>query len=168
MEKIIGLLFLIVGLLLVIFPMVSSAFLSIMIGFAMVCFGMSSICLGIVFTDVPRYKYLSIIIGVISLIFGMIFMFFLNALPFLVSFQFLIIGFIMMFYGLLGIIFLDDKKHIVLSIITFIFGILIVALAYFAASQTFLIAVIIGALLIVDGVFALVIGSSKSLIEKYG
>lgn len=168
MEKIIGLLFIIVGLLLVIYPMVSSAFISIMIGFSMVCFGMSSICIGIIFTDIPRYKYLSIIIGLVSLIFGAIFMFFLNALPFLVSLQFFIIGFMMMFYGLMGMVFLDDKSYIALSAVAFILGILIVALAYFAASQTYLIAVIVGALLIVDGIVALVIGRSKSLIEKYG
>lgn len=74
----------------------------------------------------------------------------------------------MMFYGILGIIYLNDKSYIALSVIGLILGILNIVLAVFAASQPFLIAVIIGALLIVDGVIVLVVGRSKSLIEEYG
>lgn len=74
----------------------------------------------------------------------------------------------MMFYGILGIIYLNDKSYIALSVIGLILGILNIVLAVFAASQPFLIAVIIGALLIVDGVVVMVVGSSKSLIEKHG
>ena len=124
----------IVGLLLVIYPMVSSAFLSIIIGFSLVCFGMAAVCMGFVFTEDSTYSLLSIIVGITSLILGMIFMFFLNALPFLVSLQFYIVGFLMIFYGILGIIYLDDKSYIALSVIGLILGILNIVLAVFAAS----------------------------------
>lgn len=65
------------------------------------------------------------------------------------------------------VMFLKDRNSAILSAITIILGIITVLLAVFAASQPILIAIIIGALLIVHGVFALVIGSSRSLIEKY-
>ena len=95
MEKILGLLYIIFGLLFVIYPIFSSALLSMIIGFSLVCFGLSSICMGIVFTEIPLYKYLAIILGIIAVIFGIMFMFFLNAVPFLVSLQFYIVGFLM-------------------------------------------------------------------------
>ena len=104
-----------------------------MIGFSLVCFGMAAVCMGLVFTEDSRYSSLSIIIGVLSLIFGIMFMFFLNALPFLTSLQFYIIGFLMMFYGILGIIYLNDKSYIILSVIGLILGILNIVLAVFAA-----------------------------------
>jgi uncharacterized membrane protein HdeD (DUF308 family) len=129
---------------------------------------MSSVCMGIVFTENPLYTYLSIFLGIITILFGMMFMFFLNALPFLVSLQFYIVGFLLMLYGLIGIIFLKDKKQVIVSAIGLLLGILTVVLSVFAASQPVLIAIIIGTLLIVDGVFLLVIGGSETLIENYG
>lgn len=73
-----------------------------------------------------------------------------------------------MLYGLIGIIFLKDKKQVIVSAIGLLLGILTVVLSVFAASQPVLIAIIIGTLLIVDGVFLLVIGGSETLIENYG
>ena len=166
-EKIMGVLFIILGLLLVFYPIVSSAFLSILIGFSLVCFGMAAVCMGFVFTEDTTYSALSIIVGVISLILGIIFMFFLNALPFLFSLQFFIIGFLMMFYGILGIAYLAGAAYKLLSVTGLILGIVIVALTLFLASQPIIIAVIIGAFLIIDGVCLLVVGSTESLIEKY-
>ena len=95
-------------------------------------------------------------------------MFFLNAVPFLVSLQFYIIGFLMIFYGLMGAIYIQEKSFRIRSVLAVILGILTVILATFAATQPVIIAIIIGVFLIIDGVFLLVIGSSKSLIEKYG
>lgn len=168
MEKILGLLYIILGLLLVIFPIFSSALISLAIGFAMVCFGISAIFNGIIFSEAPIYSYLSLSIGVIALLFGLIFMFFLNALPFLISLQFYIVGFILVVYGILGAIYLKDKKLTIISIIGIILGIITIALAVFAASQPVLIAILIGVLLIIEGVALFVVGKSLTLIETYG
>ena len=142
MEKILGLLYIIFGLLFVIYPIFSSALISMIIGFSLVCFGLSSISMGIVFTEMPLYKYLTIMLGIIAIIFGIMFMFFLNAVPFLVSLQFYIVGFLMIIYGLVGIIFLDDKVYRIISGIGLILGILTVILAAFLAAQPIVIAVI--------------------------
>lgn len=95
------------------------------------------------------------------------FMFFLNAVPFLVSLQFYIVGFLIL-YGLVGVICLDDKAYRIISAIGVILGFLTVILAAFLASKPVVIAIIIGVLVIVEGVLFIVIGRSKSLIEKYG
>ena len=169
-EKIAGLLYIIFGLLLIIFPIFSSAFISLMIGFALVCFGMTALSMGILLSDsnTSTYSYLSMLIGIISILLGILFMFFLNALTVLTSLQFYIAGFIMMVYGLMGIMYLNDKRYTVRSIIILILGILTVVLAVFAATQPVLIAIIIGVALIVEGVYILVIDRSMKLIETYG
>ena len=74
----------------------------------------------------------------------------------------------MILYGLIGVIYLDDKAYRIISAIGLILGILTVILAAFLASQPIVIAVIIGVLLIVEGASLIVIGRSKSLIDKYG
>ncbi len=166
-EKIAGILYLIVGLLFIIYPLLSSAVYSVILGLYLLCFGISALFLGFTLDKTDNYfKYMSIIIGIISIIFGICFMILLNALPFLVSLQFYIIGILLMAYGLIGIPYLD-RKYRLRSIAIFILGILIVLLAFFAATQPVLIAVIIGVLFIVEGIFIIVIEDSLSLATKY-
>lgn len=169
-ERFAGLLYMVLGLMLIIFPMFSSAVISVIIGFALVCFGMATMSLGFVFGEEFEniYSYLTILIGFISLLFGIMFMFFLNALTFLASLQFYIVGIIMMAYGLVGFLYLSEKKYTIYSLIILILGILTVVVAAFLASQPILIAILIGITLIVEGAFFIVIGRSMKLIETYG
>ncbi len=169
-ERLAGLLYIILGLMLIIFPIFSSALISVIIGFALVCFGMAAMSLGFVFGEEFEniYSYLSILIGFISLLFGIMFMFFLNALTFLTSLQFYIVGIIMMAYGIVGLLYLSGKQYTIYSAIMLILGILTVVIAAFLASQPILIAVLLGVTLIVEGAFFIVIGRSMKLIETYG
>ena len=57
------------------------------------------------------------------------------------------------------------SKH---PIIILILGILTIVFAAFLSSQPILIAVLVGVALLVEGVFLIVVGRSKTLIEKYG
>ena len=166
-EKIAGLLYIILGLLLIICPVFSSEFLSICIGFALAGLGIATISKGILFRNEisSAYSFLAIAIGFISLLFGILFIFFINALTFLGSLQFYIVGIIMMVYGLMGVFFLD-AKHKIYSIIVLILGILVVIFAAFLASQPLLIAILIGVALIIEGVFLFVMGKSMKLIEQ--
>ena len=168
-EKIIGLLYILFGIILIVSPMFSAELLSICIGFSLVCLGLAEISVGILFSGEfdNAYSYLSIIIGIISLLFGIMFIFFVNALTFLVSLQFYIIAILMMVYGIVGVFYLDGKYKIY-SIIILILGILNAILAAFFASQPILIAILIGVALIIEGVFILVVDSSMTLIEKSG
>ncbi len=166
-EKIIGLLYILFGIILIVSPIFSSELLSICIGFSLVCFGLAEMATGILFIGEfgNSYSFLSILVGILSLLFGILFIFFLNALPFLVSLQFYIIAILMMVYGLMGIFYLDGKYKIY-SVIILILGILNALLAAFFASQPILIAILVGVALIVEGVFVLVIDRSMTLIEK--
>ncbi|WP_407415532.1 DUF308 domain-containing protein [Methanobrevibacter sp.] len=166
-EKIIGLLYILFGIILIVSPIFSSELLSICIGFSLVCLGLAEMGTGILFIGEfgNSYSILSILVGILSLLFGIMFIFFLNALPFLVSLQFYIIAILMMVYGIMGIFYLDGKYKIYSAIIL-ILGILNAVLAAFFASQPILIAVLVGVALIVEGVFVLVIDRGMTLIEK--
>lgn len=167
MEKIAGILYLIVGLLFIIYPLYSSAVASWIIGFYLLCFGISAILLSFGFDNTNRnFTYLSILIGILAILFGICFMIYLNALPFLVSLQFYIVGILMMAYGLIGIPYLD-KKYRNRSIAIFILGILTVLVAFLLATQPVLIAILIGVAFIVEGIFIIVIEDSLSIAEKY-
>lgn len=169
-EKILGLLYILLGLLLIICPVFSSELLSISIGFALACLGVMALSKGFVFKEEfgNAYSYLSIAIGIVSLLFGILFIFSLNALTFLTSLQFYIIGIIMAVYGFVGMFCLDGGKNKLYSIIILILGILIIVFAAFLSSQPILIAVLVGVALLVEGVFLIIVGRSKTLIEKYG
>ena len=166
-ERFAGLLYILLGIMLIVFPMVSSDVLSICIGFALVFFGIAAISKGFVFRGESNkaYSYLAIAIGIFSLIFGILFIFSINALTFLTSLEFYIIGIIMMAYGFVGIFYLDGKNKIS-AILVLILGILVVVFAAFLASQPILIAVLVGVALMIEGAFLMVIGRSVSLIEK--
>lgn len=168
-EKIIGLLYILFGIILIISPLFSAELLSICIGFSLVCLGLAEISAGILFMGEfdNSYSYLSIIIGILSLLFGIMFIFYLNALTFIVSLQFYIIAILMMAYGIVGVFYLDGKYKIY-SVIILILGLLNALLAAFFASQPILIAILIGVALIIEGVFILVVDRSATLIEKYG
>ena len=151
-------------------PVLSSELLSICIGLSLVCLGVVAISKGFAFKEMlgNYYSYLSIGLGIISLIFGILFIFSLNALTFLTSLQFYIIGIIMTVYGLVGMIYLAGGKNKFYSLIILILGILVIVFAAFLSSQPILIAVLVGVALLVEGVFLIVVGHGESLIEKYG
>ena len=93
-------------------------------------------------------------------------MFFLNAVPFLVSLQFYIIGFLMIFYGLMGAIYIQEKSFRIRSVLAVILGILTVILAAFAATQPVIIAIIIGVFAVYSMFKYDSTGSSKSSAEQ--
>ena len=164
-EKIAGLIYILLGILLIVTPMFSSELLSVCIGLSLVCFGFVAISRGIVFSSefTNSFSILYILIGIISLIFGILFIFSINALTFLTALQFYIVAIIMMVYGLVGLFGGKNKFY---SIIILILGILTFFLAAFLASQPILIAVLVGVALMVEGVFALILGKSMKLIES--
>ena len=168
MEKLEGILFIIFGLLFIIYPIFSSAFVSLVIGLSLVCFGLSAIGVSMMFDSDKSFTYLLIAIGLLSILLGIGFMIFLNAISFIVSFQFYIIGIILVAYGLIGILYLNEKTLKIRSALLLILGIITIILAAFAATQPIIIAIILGVALIIEGAFILVLDKSMDMIERYG
>ena len=154
-NKGMGLLSIILGLIFIIFPMFSESLVSIIIGMSLLFFGISAVYTGL---DMNKYANSSmyavplIVIGIIVIILGFLFIFYIDALSFLVAIQFYLIGFILIIFGIIGLLSRISVFYLFTSILIFIMGIISIALGAFAWAQPMYIAIIIGLILIIEGV----------------
>ncbi len=153
-TKSIGLFTIIIGLLFIAFPMVSTEIISIIVGLSLLFFGISSIFNGINIRkpENTTYSNIFIIIGLIVAIFGFLFIFYIDALSFLIGIQFYLIGFILIILGITGLVSRMSSISVFTSILVLIMGIVAIVLAAFAMTQPIYLAIIIGAVLIIEGI----------------
>ena len=149
-----GILSVILGLIFIIFPMFSAGLVSVIVGLSLLFFGISTVFMGWNMRD--GYNNTSgnilIIIGILAIIFGFLFIFYIDALSFLVGIQFYIVGFIMIIFGIAGLFSRPSRFSAFTSIIVLLMGILAIVLAAFAMSEPIYIAIIIGVVLIIEGI----------------
>jgi uncharacterized membrane protein HdeD (DUF308 family) len=152
-NKTLGLISIIIGLIFIVFPIFSSALISVIVGLSLLFFGISAVFFG--WNMRNTYNYMlsntALIIGIIAVIFGFLFLFYIDALPFLVSIQFYIVGFIMIIFGITGFLSRVNNISNFTSILVFLMGIVAIALAIFAQSQPIFITMVLGAVLIFEG-----------------
>ncbi len=152
-KKTLGLISIIIGLIFIVFPIFSSALISVIVGLSLLFFGISAVFFG--WNMRSTYNYMlsntALIIGILSVIFGFLFLFYIDALPFLVSIQFYIVGFIMIVFGITGFLSRVNNISNFTSILVFLMGIVAIALAIFAQSQPIFITIVLGAVLIFEG-----------------
>ena len=148
-----GILSIVLGLIFILFPMFSSGLVSVIVGLSLLFFGISSVYLGYnMRNEFDLYSKTTIIIGIIAIIFGFLFIFYIDALSFLIAIQFYIVGFIMIIFGISGLISRMGSISTFTSILVLIMGIIAIALAAFSINQPVYIAIIIGFVLIIEGV----------------
>ena len=148
-----GILSIVLGLIFILFPMFSSGLVSVIVGLSLLFFGISSVYLGYnMRNEFDLYSKTTIIIGIIAIIFGFLFIFYIDALSFLIAIQFYIVGFIMIIFGVSGLISRMGSISTFTSILVLIMGIIAIALAAFSINQPVYIAIIIGIVLIIEGV----------------
>lgn len=152
-EKAAGIFFLIIGLIFILFPMFSTGLVSIIVGLSLVFFGISAALMGYNLKDEQKEVAIAIIIiGIISIILGLLFIFYINAISFLFAFQFYIVGFIMIVFGITGLTSKVTKISNFTSILVLLMGIVAIALGVFAANNQIYLAIIIGIVLILEGI----------------
>ena len=148
-----GILSIVLGLIFILFPMFSSGLVSVIVGLSLLFFGISSVYLGYnMRNEFDLYSKTTIIIGIIAIIFGFLFIFYIDALSFLIAIQFYIVGFIMIIFGISGLISRMGSISTFTSILVLFMGIIAIALAAFSINQPVYIAIIIGIVLIIEGV----------------
>ena len=148
-----GILSIVLGLIFILFPMFSSGLVSVIVGLSLLFFGISSVYLGYnMRNEFDLYSKTTIIIGIIGIIFGFLFIFYIDALSFLIAIQFYIVGFIMIIFGISGLISRMGSISTFTSILVLIMGVIAIALAAFSINQPVYIAIIIGIVLIIEGV----------------
>ena len=153
-EKATGLITIIVGLLLMIFPMFSSEMISVIVGLSLIFLGLSITITGLR-SDSSNSKNIMLVTGILAIIFGLLFIFFIDSLSFLVGLQFYIVGFIMIVFGLTDLFSKMSRVPAFSSILILVMGIVLIALGTFSLNQPIFIAIIIGVVLIIEGVLEL-------------
>lgn len=152
-NKSAGILSIILGLIFILFPMFSSELVSFIVGLSLLFFGISAAFMGFNMRNSLRiFSLATIIIGIIAIIFGFLFIFYIDALSFLIGLQFYIVGFIMIVFGITGLISKLTRVSKFSSILVLIMGIVLIALAIFALNNPIYIAIVIGVVLIIEGV----------------
>lgn len=152
-----GILSIVLGLIFIIFPMFSAGLVSVIVGLSLLFFGISAAFLGWnMRNEVENVSSLIILaIGILAIIFGFLFIFYIDALSFLIGLQFYIVGFIMIIFGIAGLLSKVSRTSIFSSVLVLIMGILAIGIAIFTIEQPIYIAIIIGIALIIEGIFLL-------------
>ena len=142
-NKIYGILSLILGLIFIIFPIFSTAFTTILIGISLIFFGIALI--------LSEFLAFNIIIGILAVIFGLIFATNIAALAIFTGLQFYIIGAIMILAGITGLIS-GSQISKVASILIILLGIVSFALGGLSLGNPLFATILIGVGLIVQGI----------------
>ena len=152
-EKTSGIIFIILGLIFIIFPMFSTGLVSIIVGLSLLFFGISAAIMGFNMRNAFRiFSLISIIIGIIAIILGILFIFYINAVAFLVAFEFYIVGFIMVIFGITGLLAQANRISKFTSILVLLMGVVAIALGAFAGDNPIYVAIVIGIVLLVEGI----------------
>lgn len=141
-NKIAGIMSIILGLIFLVFPFIGIATVSILIGISLMLFGIVLI--------IAEFKAVNIIVGILAIIVGLIFISNIAALSFVLGLEFYIVGILLIFAGVAGLISTGSSK--IISALMIVLGIISFALGAISFEQPIFAAVILGVALIVEGI----------------
>ena len=155
-NKYAGILIIILGLIFMCFPLFSSVLVSVIVGVGLILLGLATIAFGLgIRHDSGLVSALTIILGIIGIIIGILFVFYLDAVAILVSVEFYILGIIMLVIGICGLITGEESKGKLMGLLIIFVGIISFLIAIFALAQPLYIAVLVGIVLILEGLMML-------------
>lgn len=142
-KKIYGILSVILGILFLIFPITGTLTISMVIGLSFLFFGIAII--------LNEFSAINIIVGVLSIILGIIFIGNIAALSFIFGFQFYVVGIILVLAGVAGIISSSQVSKMA-SIVILILGIIAFGLGGLSFDQPLFATILVGVSLIIEGI----------------
>ena len=152
-RKILGFLFIILGLLFMIYPVYSAEAGSLIAGISLIAFGIASIIDGFsIFSVMTNFSAVNILLGICAILLGVLFIYEIDALSFIIGFQFYLIAFVLMFIGIVGMFKGIESLSRLASVLILILGIIAVFLASFSIAQPLYTAIIVGICLILYGI----------------
>lgn len=152
-RKILGFLFIILGLLFMIYPVYSAEAVSLIAGISLIAFGIASIIDGFsIFSVMTNFSAVNILLGICAILLGVLFIYEIDALSFIIGFQFYLIAFVLMFIGIVGMFKGIESLSRLASVLILILGIIAVFLASFSIAQPLYTAIIVGICLILYGI----------------
>lgn len=151
-KKILGIIFILLGILFAVYPVHSSQAVSWIAGLCLIAFGFASIIDGFsVWSRMAHVSIIKILLGIFAILFGLLFIYEINALSFLIGYLFYLVAFIMIFFGILGLIF-GSKISKIVSLLILILGIIAIYLAAVSIANPLYTAIIVGICLIMEGI----------------
>ena len=162
-RKIMGIIFIILGLIFAIYPMYSAEAVSWIAGICLICFGFASIIDGFsVWSMMAHVSLLNILLGIFAILLGLLFIYQIDALSFLVGYKFYFIAFVLILIGLFGIFFAIDTLSRIISVFILILGFAGIYLAFFSIAQPLYVVIIVGICLIMEGILFLTTSIAES------
>ena len=162
-KKLFGILFIILGIIFAVYPLYSAQAVSWIAGICLIAFGFASIIDGFsVWSMIAHVSLLDILLGICAIVLGLLFIYEIDALSFLVAYQFYLIAFILIFVGIFGIFFALDTISRLISVLILILGIVAVYLAFASIAQPLYVTIIVGICLIMEGILFLASGIAES------
>ena len=152
-KKLLGIIFIVLGLIFVFYPMVSSEAVSWIAGICLIAFGFASIIDGFsILSIVTHFSAIEILLGICAILLGILFIYEIDALSFILAFQFYLIAFVLVLFGLIGLVSPGPMLSKVISLLILIMGILVVVCAFYSLSQPLYAAIFVGICLILEGI----------------
>ena len=162
-KKVLGILLIILGIIFAVYPIYSAEAVSWIAGISLILLGFASIIDGFsVWSMMAHVSLLNILLGICAMLFGLLFIYKIDALSFLVAYQFFLIAFVLILIGIFGIISGPDTTSKLISVLVLILGIVAVYLAFVSIAQPLYVAIIVGICLIMDGILFLTSGIGKT------
>lgn len=162
-RKILGIIFIILGIIFAVYPMYSASAVSFIAGISLIALGFAFFIDAFsLLSMMTHYSVIEILLGMLAIIFGLLFIYEIDALSFLVAFNFYLVGFVLIFMGLVNMFTLPGTIPKFTAILTLILGIVTVLLAAFSLAQPVYVAIIVGICLIMEGILFLTAGITEN------
>ena len=152
-KKSIGFITLLLGILFVACPIFFRNMLPTIMGLSLLCLGISVIFNG---WDIRRisdnvYSNISLVIGVILIVLGLLFIFYIVLISIVSGFEFYIVGILFIVIGVNGYLSNINRAHDFSSIFILIMGVLSISLVVLTSPNLVVVPILIGVVLIVEG-----------------
>ena len=162
-KKLLGILFIILGLLFVVYPFYSSQAVSWIAGICLIAFGFAFIIDGFsVWSMMAHVSVIKILLGMLAMLLGLMFIYEIDALSFILAFHFYLIAFVLIFIGIAGIIYGLDNISRIASVLILILGIVAIFCAFYSLAEPLYAAIIVGICLVLEGIMFLASGIAES------
>lgn len=162
-KKILGIIFILLGIIFVVYPFYSAGAVSLIAGISLLVFGFASVIDGFsVWSRMAHVSGINILLGICAILLGILFIYKIDALSFIVAYHFYLIAFVLIFAGISGIIFGEKAISKIASVLILIFGLLAIYFAVFSIAEPLYAAILVGLCLIMEGITFFVVGAVEN------
>ena len=163
-AMILGILAILFGIFVMIFPYITGLAFSVIFGFVFTLYGVY--CLFAAFKLFSLNKLSAVgygILGILAIICGLMLVFNVFLFAFLVSINIYLVGFMLLFGGILSLLSVDHQINKISSASIILLGLIIIIVGYLTVIDPVIIAFIVGISSIIKGITLIILGEEFKL-----